>query len=69
MKQIKQTTNKNIYLLLFTTAITLFNGFAQGNVGIGTNTPNASSILDINSNNKGFYFRMSHLQVLMLLHH
>lgn len=41
---------------MFTTAITLFNGFAQGNVGIGTNTPNASSILDINSNNKGVLF-------------
>lgn len=27
--------------------------FAQQNVGIGTTTPNANAILDINSNNKG----------------
>jgi len=45
---------KYIQILLFFTTI---NIYAQtGNVGVGTNTPNASAILDINSANKGVLF-------------
>jgi len=40
---------------LFILAISLFAGnlFAQNNVGIGTNTPNASALLDLNSSTLG----------------
>ena len=41
-----------IYLLILFASITLF-GRAQQNVGIGTNTPNASAVLDVSATNKG----------------
>lgn len=47
---------KKLYFLTIMLLGLIANAVAQGNVGIGTNTPNASSILDINSNNKGVLF-------------
>ncbi len=45
--------NPTVLLLLF--ILTFAAGFAQtGNVGIGTSTPNSSSILDVTSTTKGF---------------
>ncbi len=44
---------KGLSLLIFLTAINLFT-IAQSNVGIGTITPNPSSILDLTANDKGF---------------
>ena len=43
---------KNIFLLLITTIPFIENSFAQS-IGIGTTTPNASSILELKASNKG----------------
>ncbi|MEP6674337.1 MAG: tail fiber domain-containing protein [Ferruginibacter sp.] len=40
-------------LLLFFVSVAMLYGTAQNNVGIGTTTPDASSIVEINSNNSG----------------
>ena len=42
----------------------LFSAFTKAQVGINTNTPNASSVLDINSSNKGVLFPQYDLVVL-----
>jgi hypothetical protein len=44
---------KNIFTFLLVTLITLSLGNLYAQVGIGTNTPDESSVLDINSENKG----------------
>jgi hypothetical protein len=41
------------FALLITVIMFQKSVFSQGNVGIGTNTPNASAMLDITSTNKG----------------
>ena len=41
-------------LMLFAVFILFRTGFAQNNVGIGTLTPNATAILDLQSTDKGF---------------
>lgn len=43
-------------LFLLVTLITLSKAFYAQNIGIGTNVPNASAILDITSTNKGVLF-------------
>lgn len=43
-----------IFLNIFFTAITALKSTAQNNVGIGTITPNASSLLELQSTDKGF---------------
>ncbi|RXM37593.1 hypothetical protein BOQ62_21775 [Chryseobacterium sp. CH21] len=42
----------------------LFSAYIKAQVGINTNTPNASSVLDINSSNKGVLFPQYDLVVL-----
>lgn len=47
-------------ILVFLMSFMSLTSWAQNNIGIGTNNPNASSILDITSNDKGFLLpRMS----------
>ncbi|MBS1757260.1 MAG: hypothetical protein JSU03_08280, partial [Bacteroidetes bacterium] len=50
-KNVKESIMK--YLLLLIASVAMLYGTAQNNVGIGTTTPNASSKLEINSNNSG----------------
>ncbi|HRP02967.1 MAG TPA: hypothetical protein PLE30_10015 [Candidatus Kapabacteria bacterium] len=44
---------KSVTLLLILSVIAFYPTYAQDNVGIGTTTPNASSILELSANNKG----------------
>lgn len=44
---------KYIFIFLFCSATSCFSSFAQNNIGIGTNTPDQSAALDINSESKG----------------
>src|SRR5687768_17340997 len=44
---------KKAALLLITALLFVFNAPAQDNVGIGTNTPDPSALLEMLSNNKG----------------
>lgn len=45
---------KNIFLLAFLCTLSISSVVAQtGSVGIGTNSPNANAILELNSSNKG----------------
>ncbi|MBO9693854.1 hypothetical protein [Chryseobacterium sp.] len=49
---------------IYITYMVLFSILAKAQVGINTNTPNASSVLDINSSNKGVLFPQYDLLVL-----
>lgn len=49
--KITMKISKPLFALLF--ALGVNNVYTQNNVGIGTNTPNASSVLDVTSTNKG----------------
>nr|WP_315030985.1 hypothetical protein [uncultured Chryseobacterium sp.] len=52
------------YIYIVCIAITLLSISTKAQVGINTNTPNASSVLDINSSNKGVLFPQYDLTVL-----
>jgi hypothetical protein len=55
---------KKLLLLAIITAITALNAIAQNNVGIGTTTPNAKAILDLQATNKGLLVpRMTTVQM------
>ena len=53
-----------VYIYIVCMAIFLFGSHANAQVGINTNTPNPSSVLDINSSNKGVLFPQYDLTVL-----
>ncbi len=58
---------KNTYLL-FTTVLLLTYAFANAQIGIGTNTPDASALLDLSSTTKGLLLpRMTTLQQTALV--
>ncbi|MFZ4931162.1 hypothetical protein [Chryseobacterium sp. Mn2064] len=52
------------YIYIVCMAIFLFGSNTKAQVGINTNTPNTSSVLDINSSNKGVLFPQYDLTVL-----
>lgn len=49
---------------IYISCMVLFSILTNAQVGINTNTPNASSVLDINSSNKGVLFPQYDLLVL-----
>ena len=40
---------KNIYIVIIAVSLSSINVFSQQNVGIGTNTPNATAALEVTS--------------------
>ncbi len=52
-------------LIFFFIAFNLLNQLQAQNVGIGTNNPQSSAVLDINSSSKGVLFpRLTYSQIL-----